>query len=126
MNRIIALAVVSAGLLGLGACRSHLELQYPPQEYARLRKIELLTTPPVRNYALVATVEGRGGRLTATDTMINAMIDEASKAGADALIPLEFARSDQAQGLDLFVFSEHNRFLARGRAIRWSTYGDPP
>jgi hypothetical protein len=113
-------------LLALAACHSHIELQYTPREYAKLRNIELLTSPPVRNYELVSTVEGSGGRLTARETMINAMIDEARKAGADALIPLEFSRADKATGLDLFAVTENGRTITRGRAIRWSPYGGQP
>lgn len=119
---ILRAATICAALV-LTACHSHVELQYTPQQYARLRNIELLTSPPARNWELVSTVEGSGGRFTARETMINAMIDEARKVGADALIPMEFTRDDKATGLDLFVITENGRTVTRGRAIRWSPYG---
>jgi hypothetical protein len=107
--------------LGLAACQSHLELRYTPEEYAKLRGIELVTTPPTRPYELVANVEGSGGHFTSKNTMINAMIDEAQKAGARALIPMDFdAGRNAAKGLDLFVYTENNRTFTKGRAIRWT------
>lgn len=126
MIRSILRPAAICTILVLSACHSHVELQYAPQQYAKLRNIELLTLPPVQNYELVSTVEGSGGRLTARETMINAMIDEARKAGADALIPMEFSRADKATGLDLFVFTENGRTVTRGRAVRWSPYGGQP
>jgi len=58
--------------------------------------------------------------------MINVMIDEALKAGARALIPTEFAgegrNAGQAKpvtGTELFVYTENNRTITKGRAIRW-------
>lgn len=119
-------AVLAASL---AACQAHLELQYTPDRYAKLRNIELLRTTPEREYELVATVEGTGGRHTATETMINAMIDEARKLGADALMPMDFgprevlgqvmSRTGASAGLEQFVYVENGRTLARGRAIRW-------
>lgn len=115
----------------LAACHAHLELQYTPDRYAKLRNIELLRTPPEREYELVANVEGAGGRHTATETMINAMIDEARKLGADALIPLDFgprelttgeamSRTGASAGLERFVYVENGKTLTRARAIRWT------
>lgn len=119
MNRAL-LAVPAALALVLGACQSHLELQYTPERYARLRNIELLTQEPNRSYELVAEVKGYGGRHTATQTKINAIIDEARKVGADALIPVENAdRGNTVRGLDVFVFTEDNQTITRGRAVRW-------
>jgi hypothetical protein len=126
MKRTVSLIVLAWIAFTLAACQSHPELRYTPEEYAKLRGIELLTTPPMRGYELVATVQGYGGQYTTTATMINGMIDEALKAGAFALIPMEFAgegrHAGQAKpvtGLDLFVYSENNRTVTKGRAIRW-------
>ena len=101
-------------------------MQYTPEQYAKLRGIELITTPPTRPYEVVANVEGFGGRHTAKETMINGMIDETLKAGARALIPMEFAgegrHAGQAKpvtGTELFVYTENNRTITKGRAIRW-------
>ena len=122
MNRIILLTVVSWIVFALAACRSHPEMQYKPEQYAKLRGIELLTSPPSRAYELVVNVEGFGGQFTAKETMINGMIDAAHKAGARALIPMEFAGEGRAKpvtGLELFVHVEKNRTITKGRAIRW-------
>jgi len=126
MNKSITLFVVTGLILAVAGCQAHKEMQYTPEQYAKLRGIELITTPPTRPYELVANVEGFGGRLTAKETMINGMIDEAHKAGARALIPMEFSNerrnAGQAKpvtGLELFVYTENNRSLTRGRAIRW-------
>ena len=102
-------------------------MQYTPAQYAKLRGIELLTSPPTREYELVVVVEGFGGAFTARETMINGMIDAAHRAGARALIPMEFAGEGQraagqtkpVTGLDLFVHIEKNRTITKGRAIRW-------
>jgi hypothetical protein len=121
VNRIVSLIVLAWLTIGLAACHSHIELQYTPEQYAKLRGIELITTPPVRSYELVVNVEGSGGRFTTKDTMINAMIDAAQKAGARALIPMDFdAGRNAAKGLDLFVYTENDRTFTRGRAIRWT------
>ncbi len=123
MSRNTALIIVVSCLaFALGACRSHPEMQYKPEQYAKLRGIELLTSPPAREYELVANVEGFGGQFTAKETMINGMIDAAHKAGARALIPMEFAgegRTKSATGLELFVHVEKDRVVTKGRAIRW-------
>ena len=119
-NRL-SLAVLAGLALTLGACQSHLELQYTPERYASYRNIELLTQEPQRSYELVAEVKGFGGRHTATQTKINAIIDEARKVGADALIPIENAdRGNTIRGLDVFVFTEDNQTIAKGRAVRWT------
>ncbi len=129
MNRTVALIVMSWIVFALSACHSHLDMQYTPEQYAKLRDIELITTPPTRPYELVVDVEGFGGEHTAKETMINGMIDAAHKAGARALIPMEFAGegqrgSDAGQakpvtGLELFVHIENKRTITKGRAIRW-------
>jgi len=126
MNRTVSLIVLAWLAFALAGCHAHKDMQYTPQQYAKLRGIELITTPPARPYELVATVEGFGGRFTAKETMINGMIDEAHKAGARALIPMEFAdegrnvgKARPVTGLELFVHTENNRTLTRGRAIRW-------
>lgn len=121
MNKTVSLIVLAWLTLGLAACQ-HIELQYTPEQYAKLRGIELITTPPTRSYELVANVEGFGGRHTAKETMINSMIDAAQKSGARALIPMEFAGEGRnaTNGLDLFVFTENNRTVTKGRAIRWT------
>ncbi len=120
MNRTVSLIVLSWTVFALSACHAHIEMQYTPEQYARLRGIELLTTPPTRAYETVADVEGSGGRFTAKETMINAMIDAARKAGADALIPLEFSGpGNTAAGMEQFVFTGNNRTVTRGRAIKW-------
>jgi hypothetical protein len=121
VNRTVALIVLAWLTVGLAACHSHIELQYTPEQYAKYRGIELLTTPPTRPYELVANVEGSGGRFTTKETMINAMIDEAQKAGARALIPMDFSEGrNAAKGLELFVYTENNRTFTKGRAIRWT------
>lgn len=121
MNKGISLVALTWLAFALAGCQTHLEMQYTPEQYAKLRGIELLTTPPTRPYELVANVEGFGGRHTAKETMINGMIDEAHKLGARALIPMEFAVEGRGaiKGLDLFVYTENNRNVTRGRAIRW-------
>lgn len=122
MNRIVTLIVASCIAFTLGACRSHPEMQYKPAQYAELRGIELLTSPPSREYELVVVVEGFGGQFTAKETMINSMIDAAQKAGARALIPMDFTGEGRAKpvtGLDLFVHVEKDRTITKGRAIRW-------
>jgi hypothetical protein len=127
MNRTTTLTVLSWIAITLVACQSYPELRYKPEEYAKLRGIELLTTPPTRPYELVANVQGYGGQHTSTATMINGMIDEALKAGARALIPMEFpgegslaGQAKPVTGLDLFVYSENDRTVTKGRAIRWT------
>ncbi len=116
--------VAIAALLGLAGCQAHTNLQYGPEKYARTRDIELVLTPPTRAWQLVVNVSSYGGRFTATETMVNAMIDEAKKAGAHALIPLEFAgessRGGKARtGIDQFLYTEDGSTITKGRAIRW-------
>src|SRR3990172_4929655 len=125
MNRSVSLIALLWLSFVLAGCQAHKDMQYTPEQYAKLRGIELITTPPTRPYELVANVEGFGGRFTAKETMINGMIDEAHKLGARALIPLEFAgagrnagKARPLTGLELFVYTENNRTLTRGRAIR--------
>jgi hypothetical protein len=122
VNRIVSLIMLAWVAFILAACHAHKDMQYTPEQYAKLRGIELITTPPTRPYELVAIVEGFGGRFTAKETMINSMIDTALKSGARALIPMEFADEGRGatKGLDLFVYTENNRTVTRGRAIRWT------
>lgn len=120
MKRTLSLLMLAGLASVLAACQTHMDMQYSPQKYAKLRGIELLTSEPTRPYELVAVVEGSGGKFTARETMINAMIDRAAKAGARALIPLESAADRGAKGLDVFVFEENNRIVTRGRAIVWT------
>ena len=129
MYKAITLMVLSWTMLTLAACQSHPELRYTPQEYAKLRGIELLTTPPTRTFELVATVQGFGGQHTATSTMINSMIDESLAAGARAMIPLDFTgegrspdQTKPSTGLDLFIYTENDRKVTKARAIRWVEY----
>lgn len=121
MNGRISLIIFSWFAITLAGCQSHPEMRYAPEKYATLRGIELITTPPTRPYELVANVEGSGGRHTATSTMINGMIDETLKVGARALIPMEFAGEGRGavKGMDLFVYTEGDRTITKGRAIRW-------
>ena len=127
MKRTAPLIALACLVLSLAACTSYPELRYTPEEYAKLRGIELITTPPTRPYELVANVQGHGGQHTTTATMINGMIDEALKAGARALVPMEFAgegrHAGQARpvtGLELFVHTENGRTVTKGRAILWT------
>jgi hypothetical protein len=122
VKRAVWLMVLAGVVSSLAACHAHMDMQYSPQQYAKLRGIELLTGEPTRSYELVANVEGSGGKFTAKETMINAMIDSAEKLGARALIPLESAESGNGavKGLDVFVFTENNRIVTRGRAIVWT------
>ena len=127
MNRRISLAMLMLLAIALTGCQTHKEMQYSPEHYAKLRGIELITTVPIRPYELVANVEGFGGQFTAKETMINGMIDEASKVGARALIPMEFADEGRNAGkarpvasLELFVYKENGRTITKGRAIRWT------
>ena len=125
MNRNLSLFALACLSLVLAGCHAHKEMQYAPERYAKLRGIELITTPPDRPYELVATVEGFGGKFTAKETMINGMIDKALNTGARALIPMEFAgegrnAGNSIKGLELFVYTENNRTVTKGRAIRWT------
>lgn len=116
--------VAIAAIVGLAGCQAHTNLQYGPEKYARTRNVELVLTPPARAWQLVVNVSSSGGRFTATETMVNAMIDEAKKAGANALIPLEFAGEGSREGkvrtgIDQFVYTEDGSTITKGRAIRW-------
>ena len=71
MNRNLSLFALAWLSIALAGCHAHKEMQYTPAQYAKLRGIELITTPPTRAYELVVTVEGFGGRFTAKETMIN-------------------------------------------------------
>lgn len=124
MKRFAYWALPMIAALMLGACRSHPEMQHTPQQYAKLRGIELLTSEPTRSYEVVANVQGTGGRHTAKETMINSMIDAAQSVGARALIPMEPPAKGGAKrpaDLDAFVYFENNRRLTKGRAIRWTS-----
>jgi len=125
MRRTLSLFVLAWFGTAVVGCHAHKEMQYSPEQYAKLRGIELITTPPTRPYELVATVEGFGGKFTAKETMINGMIDKALNTGARALIPMEFAgegrnAGNSIKGLELFVYTENNRTVTKGRAIRWT------
>lgn len=100
----------------LVSCQRHPEMRYQPQQYAKLRNVEILTTPPERSYRVIAIVTGKGRTFTARETMMNAMIDEARKAGAEALIPLDFTAG---KGLDLFMRVEDGQVVTKGQAIKW-------
>jgi len=127
MNKSVSLIALTWLALALAGCHAHQDMQYTPEQYAKLRGIELITAPPTRPYELVANVEGFGGRFTAKETMINGMIDEALKVGARALIPMEFSneghnagRAKPVTGMELFFYTENNRTITKGRAIRWT------
>lgn len=122
--RYVARYVAVSTLLGLVGCQTHTDLQYGPEKYARTRNVELVLTPPARAWQLVANVTSSGGRFTATETMVNAMIDETKKVGAQALIPLEFggegSRNGKVRtGIDQFTYTEDGSTITKGRAIRW-------
>jgi len=119
MSRIILPILLSISAITLAACSSHPTLRYSPDEYAKLRKVEILLSEPTRNYRVVATVTGTGGRHTAKETMMNAMIDEAVKAGADALVPLEIPVNAPRHSVDAFVATENGKTVTRGNAIKW-------
>ncbi|MDH4133763.1 MAG: hypothetical protein OEV31_03160 [Gammaproteobacteria bacterium] len=113
-------------LLLMAGCQVDTSLQYGPEKYAHTRNIELVLTPPARAWTLVANVSSSGGRFTATETMVNAMIDESKKAGADALLPLEFAgeggrAGNKQNGIEQFVYSQDGRNITKGRAVRWES-----
>lgn len=123
MKRSAYWALPVFATLILSACHSHPEMQHTPQQYAKLRGIELLTSEPTRPYEVVANVQGSGGRHTAKETMINSMIDAAQRVGARALIPMEAPAKGGAKpaaGLDAFVYFENDRRLTKGRAIQWT------
>lgn len=123
MKRYAYFTLPVLAALILNACQSHPEMQYTPQQYAKLRGIELLTSEPTRPFEVVANVQGTGGRHTAKETMINSMIDAAQRAGARALIPMEapaMAGAKSASGLDAFVYFENDRRITKGRAIQWT------
>ena len=125
MNKSVPLIALAWFALVLAGCHAHKEMQYSPEQYAKLRGIELITTVPTRPYELVANVEGFGGRFTTAETMINGMIDETLKLGARALIPMELAEEGRnagkaRPGLAVFVYTESNRTVTKGRAIRWT------
>ncbi len=117
MRKIIFPILTAILAVALVSCQRHPEMRYQPGEYAKLRNVEILTTPPERPYRVVATVTGKGGTFTARETMMNAMIDEARKAGAEALIPLDFA---SGKGLDLFMRLEGGQVVTKGQAIKWT------
>jgi hypothetical protein len=121
MNRTILLILTAVLTVTLASCQRHPTLRYTPQEYAKLRKVEILLTEPTRSYRVIAVVTGLGGKLTAKETMMNAMIDEARKAGADALIPLEFAAGQPASLVEPFLRTENGRTITKGNAIKWET-----
>jgi len=119
MSRNILLVLLSAAAVALAACNSHPTLRYSPEEYSKLRKVQVLVTEPTRNYRVVATVTGKGGRHTAKETMMNAMIDEAAKSGADALIPIQIPVNPPRHAVDAFVENEDGKMFTKGNAIKW-------
>jgi len=119
LKHFLAPMLIAVVVAPLVACQSHPTLRYSPEEYSRLRKVEVLTTAPTRNYRVISVVTGMGGRHTAKETMMNAMIDEAHKLGADALIPLEFPASPPKHPVDAFVHTENGHTVTRGNAIKW-------
>ena len=125
MGKVFLVLLLAGGGAALSACHSHIDLQYTPEQYAKLRGIELLTSVPTRPYEVVVDVRGTGGRHTAKETMINAMIDAAQKAGARALIPLPVTHAEPssgskpARGLHVFVHTENGRTVTKGQAIQW-------
>lgn len=119
MNRTVLLIVTAILGLILASCQRHPTLRYTPPEYAKLRNVEILLAEPTRNYRVIATVTGLGGKFTARETMMNAMIDEAHKIGADALIPLEFPARKPADPVEPFLRIEDGRTVTKGNAIKW-------
>jgi len=119
MNRTVLLILAAALAAAPLACQRHPTLRYSPPEYAKLRNVELLLSEPTRNYRVIATVTGLGGKFTAKETMMNAMIDEARQAGADALIPLEFPGRAPADPVEPFLRVEDGRTVTKGNAIKW-------
>lgn len=125
MRNTVSMTFIVLAVTAMSACRSHIDMQYTPEQYAKLRGIELLTTEPTRPFEVVATVRGTGGRHTAKETMVNAMIDAAQRADARALIPLESSPAAARSGdpanknLDVFVYIEQGKRITQGRAIRW-------
>ncbi len=117
MHKIILPVLIVTMAMPLASCQRHPEMRYQPEQYAKLRNVEILTTPPERAYQVVATVTGKGGKFTARETMLNAMIDEARKSGAEALIPLDFTGG---KGMDLFMRVEDGQVVTKGHAIKWA------
>lgn len=113
---MVGLSVVAV----LAGCNINPTLLHTPEEYAALRGIELLTREPTRPYEVLLTTKATGGRHTAISTMLNAMIDDAKKANADALIPLAgAAERPNVSGLDVFRYVEQGQSVTWGRAIKW-------
>lgn len=120
MNRFAAYCL--AGLMGLAAsaCSVNPTLTHTPEEYAKLRGIEVLTREPTRPYEVLITTKASGGRHTAMSTMLNAMIDDAKQAGANALIPLEgAAERPNVTGLNVFAYTQEGKQVTWARAIKW-------
>lgn len=118
MNRVALwwLAVVAISATG---CSVDPTLLHTTEEYGKMRGVEVLTREPSWPYEVLITTKGTGGDYTATRTMINAMVDDAKKAGADALIPLAGAADrPNATGLDVFVYTEAGRTVTWGRAVK--------
>lgn len=120
MSRYALLSLLAITTFGSIACSVNPTLLHEPEEYAKLRGIEVVTREPTRPYEVLITTKASGGRHTVLSTMINAMIDDARKAGADALIPLEGATERKnIKGLEVFSFVEEGRTVAWARAIKW-------
>lgn len=118
-KRIVLPIVVAALAATVMSCQRHPTLRYSPEEYARLRNVQIFLSEPTRNYRVIATVSGMGGRHTAKETMMNAMIDEAKSSGADALIPLAFPASKPLHFVDAFLHTEDGKTITKGNAIKW-------
>lgn len=120
MNRFALLILLAVTAVGSFACSVNPTLLHQPEEYAKLRGIEVITREPTRPYEVLITTKASGGRHTTISTMINAMIDDAKKAGADALIPLEGATERaNVKGLEVFSYSEDGHEVTWARAIKW-------
>jgi len=119
LNRIAPFVLIAIVVATQVSCSTHPTMRYSPEEYARLRNVQIFLTEPNRNYRVISIVTGMGGRHTARETMMNAMIDEAKNAGADALIPLEFPASKPLHFVDAFVHTEDGKTITKGNAIKW-------
>jgi hypothetical protein len=120
MNKLIAILIAVSAVAMLAGCGVNPTLLHEPDEYAKMQGVEVLTREPTRPYEVLITTKASGGRHTAISTMINAMIDDAKKEGADALIPLAgAAERPNVTGLEVFSFIEQGHTVTWARAIKW-------